>query len=213
MTDPVETRRVPKLERDEIAFLTATALVPFGALFDWGLAEGLLVPTAEQTTDVTVGGRYAIGLVLDEDEQPSGTLRVAERVRIPNGEFAVGQRVDGEAWRNDPEIGLFVIVGKRFVGLVPASEPHTLARGEAAQFRVSRVLPDGRITLTLRPVAHEAIEGDALRILAVLSAPNAPRMSDRSSPEEIRARFGLAKKAFKRAAGHLLKEGALEIDE
>jgi len=112
-------------------------------------------------------------------------------------------------------IGAFpraIIVDRTLVGLVPASEPHRLSRGEAARFRVSRILPDGRIDLTLRAPAHEEIVRDAERVLGVLSGPGAPQVNDRSSPEEIRQRFGLAKKAFKRAAGRLLKERTLEID-
>ena len=34
---------------------------------------------------------------------------------------------------------------------------------------------------------------------------------DRVSPEIIRREFGLSKNAFKRAVGHLLKEGKVEI--
>jgi len=49
-------------------------------------------------------------------------------------------------------------------------------------------------------------------ILAVLARPDAPRVGDRSDPEAIRELFGLSKKAFKRAVGHLLKHGAVTID-
>jgi predicted RNA-binding protein (virulence factor B family) len=38
-------------------------------------------------------------------------------------------------------------------------------------------------------------------------------VGDRSSTEEIRAVFGLSKKAFKRAVGGLLKERAVTIDD
>ena len=40
----------------------------------------------------------------------------------------------------------------------------------------------------------------------------APEVGDRSDPDAIRALFGLSKKAFKRAVGHLLKHGAVTID-
>ncbi len=98
------------------------------------------------------------------------------------------------------------------MGLLPEAEPQELARGEAGRFRVASVLPDGKITLSLRGHAHEEVEGDAQRILARLTRPGAPRVGDRSSPEEVRAAFGLSKKAFKRAAGRLLKQGAVSMD-
>ncbi len=55
-------------------------------------------------------------------------------------------------------------------------------------------------------------KGDASRILEVLSGADAPSIGDKASPDEIRDVFGLSKKAFKRAVGRLLKEGAVTID-
>jgi predicted RNA-binding protein (virulence factor B family) len=121
--------------------------------------------------------------------------------------------LEGEAWRNDPEIGLFVILQRSFVGLVPASEPHRLRRGEVGKFRVAHILADGKVVLSLRQHAYKELETDAATILAVLSRKDAPRVGDRSDPETIRELFGLSKKAFKRAVGKLLKERSVTLDE
>jgi predicted RNA-binding protein (virulence factor B family) len=211
---PLATRRVAKLELGQVAFLEVTALSSFGAFVDWGLPKELLVPFAEQTAEMRVGERYAIGLYLDSSGRLAGTMRVAEMVGRPDAQIAwePDEWVEGEAWRDDPEIGLFVIVEKELVGLVPRVEPHSLSRGQAARFRVSNVLPDGRIELSLRGYAHQELASDGKRILALLSRGEAPRIGDRSSPEEIRRLLGLSKKAFKRAAGRLLKEGAVSLD-
>jgi predicted RNA-binding protein (virulence factor B family) len=208
---PIATTRVPKVKLGEVAFLEVTAVTDFGAFVDWGLAKELLVPFAEQTMPLEVGARHPIGLYIDGTGRLAGTMRVTEMLRRKPA-FALDQWVMGEAWRNDPDIGLFVIVERAFVGVVPASEPHSLTRGQAARFRVSNLLPDGKMELSLRGYAHEEMEGDAQKILDVLSRPNAPRVGDRSSPDEIRRVFGLSKKAFKRAAGRLLKERAIDID-
>jgi predicted RNA-binding protein (virulence factor B family) len=140
-----------------------------------------------------------------------GTMRVSELL-AERGRFELDEWVDGESWRLEPEIGTFVIVERKFVGLVPASEPHGLSRGEAARFRVAHVQPDGKIELSLRGHAHEELEADAARILLALRRPNAPRVGDRSEPALVRAAFGMSKKAFKRAAGRLLKEGVAAFD-
>ena len=55
-------------------------------------------------------------------------------------------------------------------------------------------------------------DGDAARIREVLARPGTPHVGDYSDPEEIGRLFGLSKKAFKRAAGRLLKERVLTID-
>jgi predicted RNA-binding protein (virulence factor B family) len=77
--------------------------------------------------------------------------------------------------------------------------------------RITNILPDGKMELSLRAHAHELLEDDAEDVLAALKRPNAPRVGDRSSPDQIRDYFGLSKKAFKRAVGRLLKEGRVEI--
>lgn len=207
---PIATARAPKITLGQVAFLDVTDVAPFGAFVDWGLLKELLVPRAEQTREMRVGQRHPIGLYVDDSGRLAGTMRVSEMLHA-TGEFEQDEWVEGEAWRNEPGLGVFVIVERRFVGLVPEGEPHTLSRGQAARFRVSNVLPDGKIELSLRGHAHEEVEKDAQRILETLARANAPKVGDRSSPEEIRALFGLSKKAFKRAVGRLLKERAVVI--
>jgi uncharacterized protein len=209
---PIATTRRAKLELGEVAFLTVSALTGLGTFVDWGLPKELLVPFAEQTADVVVGDRYAIGLYRDSSGRFAGTMRVSEMLDRKPVEWTDDEWVDGEAWRQDPEIGLFVIVERSYVGLVPKEEPHALARGEGARFRVANVLPDGKLELSLRGHAHQELASDARRILADVSRPGAPAVRERSSPDEVRRRFGLSKKAFKRAVGRLLKEGAVTID-
>ncbi|MBX3206065.1 MAG: nucleic acid-binding protein [Labilithrix sp.] len=211
---PIATTRVAKLELGQVAFLEVTELTRFGAFVDWGMAKELLVPFAEQTADVRVGSRHAIGLYMDDSGRLAGTMRVSEMLRSGGDddvEWKEDEWVEGEAWRYDPEIGLFVIVERSFVGLVPRAEPHSLSRGEAARFRVTNVLPDGKIELSLRGHAHEELAGDAERILAKLSRPNPPKIGDKSSPDDIRDVFGISKKAFKRAVGRLLKERSVVV--
>ncbi len=209
---PLATLRTPALCLGEVTYLTATARHDrIGAFFDWGMPKDLLVPFAEQTADINVAARYPVGLIQDRAGRLVGTMRVSELLG-GIGKFAPGEWVQGEAWRNDPQIGLFVIVERAFVGLVPAYEPHQLSRGEKSRFRISSILPDGRIELSLRGLAHEEIDADTQKILAVLQRQGAPRFGDPSTPGELRALFGISRKAFKRAVGRLLKEQKVSID-
>jgi predicted RNA-binding protein (virulence factor B family) len=209
---PIATTRPVKLSLGEVCFLTVTATTDIGAFVDWGLGKELLVPFAQQAKQLSVGERQPIGLYLDKSGRLAGTMFVGEMLHVEPRVHAIDEWLAGEAWRNDPDIGLFVILERSFVGLVPASEPHNLARGESARFRVAKRLPDGKLVLSLRQHAFLEIEADAARILAVLGRADAPRVGDRSSPEAIRALFGLSKKAFKRAAGRLLVDRAVTID-
>ena len=210
---PAATARSPMLALGEVRFLDITAVTDIGAFADWGLGKELLIPFAQQSKELFVGERQPIGLYLDNTGRLAGTMFVNDLLAAVPDRVAIGDWIEGEAWRNDPEIGLFAILARSFVGLVPASEPHRLRRGDAAKFRVAHVLPDGKLVLSLRQHAYKELETDAATILAVLSRSGAPRVGDRSSPETIRELFGLSKKAFKRAIGRLLKERAVVIDE
>ena len=210
---PVATPRVPKLSLGQVAFLEVTSVTSIGAFVDWGLGKELLIPFAQQSKELYVGERQPIGLYLDKTARLAGTMFVTDLLAGRPRKVAFDDWLVGEAWRNDPDIGLFAILEKSFVGLVPASEPHRLGRGDTARFRVANILPDGKLVLSLRQHAYQEVEADAATILAVLSRAGAPRVSDRSSPETIRELFGLSKKAFKRAVGRLLKERTVSIDD
>jgi uncharacterized protein len=211
---PVSTLKRPRIALGTVAFLTVTARTAVGAFVDWGLGKELLVPFAEQTRELEVGERHPIGLYVDASGRLAGTMKVREFLHKTPPAFAAGTWVDGEAWRNesDSQVGLFVIIEHTHIGLVPYDEPHRLSRGEAASFRVTRLLPDGKVLLSLRALAHEERDGDAARILEALQSSTPPKVGDKSDPEEIRSLFGLSKKAFKRAVGGLLKQGKVSID-
>jgi predicted RNA-binding protein (virulence factor B family) len=159
-----------------------------------------------------VGEKYAIGLYRDRTDRLAGTMRVAEMLKAGRA-FAPDEWVPGVVWRHEPGLGLFVILEKRSLALVPEVEPHDLHVGDAASFRVVHVHADGKVEVSLRPRKEEAIDDDAERLFAVLTGSPAPEIGDASSPERIREVVGISKKAFKRAAGRLLKTGRVRIDE
>lgn len=208
---PLATTVEPKLELGEVAFLQVSALTAFGAFVDFGLPKDLLVPLSQQTVEMQVGARHPVGLYLDDRGRLTGTMRVTEMLSARSDGFEQDEWVEGEAWRKDPEIGVFVIVERRAVALLPLHEPHSLKRGDAARFRISNILPDGKMELSLRAHAHQQLQDDTTHVLELLRRPGAPAVGDKSSPEELLQRFGLSKKAFKRAVGRLLKEELVQI--
>ena len=157
---PVATVREPKVALGEVAFLTVTALAPFGAFIDWGLPKELLVPLGEQLRELHIGDRHPIGVYVDDTGRLAGTMRVSEMLN-ETAAFEAGEWVVGESWRKEPELGIFVIIEQKYVGMLPSDEPSSLTRGEAARFRVANVLPDSKVVLSLRAPAHEELENDA----------------------------------------------------
>jgi predicted RNA-binding protein (virulence factor B family) len=198
------------LSLGEVGFLEVTDIVPFGAFVDWGLPKELLVPLAEQTCEMKLGQSYAIGVIKDDQGRFTGTQRIAEMLQKPPP-HSVDDWIPGEAWRREAGLGVFVILEKKYLGLLPDSEPHSLKRGDKTQFRIAQLLPDGKIQLSLRRKAFEELDSDAERVFSRLSQAYF-RVSDDTSPEVIVARFGISKKAYKRAVGRLLKQGRVSLD-
>jgi predicted RNA-binding protein (virulence factor B family) len=208
---PIATTRTPHMMLGEVAIVTVADIAPFGAFVNWGLKKDLLIPLREQTRPLRIGDRCAVGLYIDDTGRLAGTMRVAEMLTV-GGDHGRDAWVEGVAWREEPGLGLFVILEKRYLALLPASEPHALRTGDAARFRVTHVHPDRKVEVSLRGLKHEELDGDAERLLELLLSPSPPKLGDDSSPEWIRKMLGISKKAFKRAAGRLLRTRRVSID-
>lgn len=216
MTDSVGALQasltVPHLVAGEVKFLEVTTETDHGVFVDWGLPKELLVPRKEQLVRMRVGQSYPIALTTDRQGRLMGTAHVAELLHKEPHEFVTGQWVTGEAWRNDPNIGLFAIVEGRWVGLVPKDEPHRQHRGQASKYRINQVLEDGKLELSLRGSGAEELPNDVELVLDTLTQNPTLRVGDDSTPDQIREVFGISKKAFKRVLGVLLKRGQIEFD-
>ena len=65
-----------------------------------------------------------------------------------------------------------------------------------------------------RQEAYLQINEDAENVLEIVEEfAGVLPFDDKASPEVIRREFGLSKNAFKRAVGHLLKEGKIQIKD
>ena len=80
--------------------------------------------------------------------------------------------------------------------------------------RVTRVKEDGKMDVSDRQEAYLQINEDAESVLGIIEEfAGVLPFDDKASPEVIRREFGLSKNAFKRAVGHLLKEGKIQIKD
>lgn len=83
--------------------------------------------------------------------------------------------------------------------------------GEMITARVIEVKEDGTLNASLKPLKHKRIKDDAESILNYLIERDGKMpFTDRSKPESIQKAFQMSKSAFKRALGHLMKEGKVE---
>jgi len=87
--------------------------------------------------------------------------------------------------------------------------------GEHVSGRVIGVRPDGVLNISLKPRAYEAIPDDAAMIYAYLKQRPGQEMpyTNKTPPEDIKQLFGISKAQFKRALGHLMKQGLIVQEE
>lgn len=206
------TAHKPKLVLGELAVLTVVEITTFGAFLDWGLEKDLLLPVKEQVGKVQKGETVLVGMFLNSSERLCATMRISDLLssRAP---YKENDRAKGIVYRINKDFGAFVAVDNKYQGLIPNKELYgNCAEGDEVQVRIKRVKEDGKLELSLREKAYTEIEGDAQKILDRLKANGGSlRLHDHSSPEQIKVQLQMSKKAFKRAVGRLLKEGAIVI--
>ena len=212
----IATRKEPKLSLHEVGFLTVRDTGAIGAFLDWGLDKDLLLPFREQPRGhrVQKGESVLCAVYIDRSGRLAATMNVYPYLR-QDSPYHEGDEVTGTAYETSDNFGLFVAVDERYSALIPKKElVRDIHAGETVKARVTRVRDDGRLDLSLRGKAWQTIEGDAERILSRMreSGGELP-FTDKADPELIRREMGMSKAQFKRAVGHLLKEGRIEIGE
>ena len=206
--------RVPKMKEGQIARMKVVNVSKDGAFLDVGAERGIFMPFAGMRGRPRIGERVWAKLYTDKSGRLAVTMEVEDEMRRaskPAEGVKVGDTVTGEIY-NYTDKGAFLFSRERFIVFIDNKEMKTRPRvGETVTARVTFLREDGRLNASLREVKEKALVTDSDAILALMRERHG-RMpySDATSPEIIRDKFGVSKAAFKRALGHLLKEGKIE---
>ena len=208
----IATTREPKLQVGETAVLTVKETGKIGAFLDMGLEKDVLLPFKEQTERVRPGQQCLVALYVDKSGRLAATMKVHPYLS-GDSPYEKDDRVSGMVYEVSPQIGAFVAVDGRYYGLIPAKEFFGNVRpGDTVQARVTKVRDDGKLDLSLNEKAHIQMNTDAETVMEALEARGGVLpFTDKADPEIIRQEFAMSKNAFKRAVGHLLKEGRVRI--
>ena len=212
----IATTNEPKLTIGKTAVLEVTDVGRIGAFLDWGLEKELLLPFKEQTERVEKGDRCLVSLYIDKSGRLCATMNVYEHLRT-DSPYKKDDKVTGRIYEISKNFGAFVAVDNCFSGLIPKKElfgDTELRIGDQVTARVVKVLEDGKLTLSVREKAYLQIQKDAEKIERLLdSYEGSLPFNDKAAPEVIAHETGMSKNEFKRAVGHLLKEGKIQITE
>ena len=211
---PIATTTKPLLTMGAIARLTVKEVTNIGAFLDWGLAKDLFLPFKEQTFRAQKGDSVLVTLYIDKSSRLCATAKVYNSLQS-NSPYQREDQVSGTVYEIIDAFGAYVAVDDRYSALIPNKELFTtLKPGEKVSARVTKVQPDGRLVLSIREKSYLQMDTDCSLIYdALIKAGGFLPYHDKTSPDLIKAKFGLSKNAFKRAIGHLQKEGKLLIEE
>ncbi len=210
----IATTRTPKIMLGDVNVLKVTDVGKIGAFMDWGLEKDVLLPFREQTRKVKKGENILCALYVDKSGRLAVTMNVYEFLRT-DSPYHKEDRVQGTVYESSDNFGMFVAVDDIFSALIPKKELYGDVRiGDTVTARVVEVKEDGKLTLSLREKAYLQINTDAEKIEEKMRE-NGGRLpfTDKASPELIKEEMHMSKNEFKRAVGHLLKEGKIEILE
>ena len=210
----IATLKSPKLKIGESATLKVIEVNDIGAFLDWGLEKDLLLPFKEQLGIVSEGDEVPVTLYVDKSDRLCATMKLYDQLSCESP-YRQTDRVRGVIYRINRELGCFVAVEGKYHGMIPTKEMYGIFRvGDTIDARVKKVHEDGKLELSVREAAYAEIEGDAQKIIDRLKQNGGMlKLNDNSSPEAIKSELNMSKKAFKRAVGRLLKEGAVKITD
>ena len=198
----------------EIALLTVKQVSKIGAFLEWGLEKDLFLPFKEQTTKLNVGDEVLVRAYIDKSSRICASMKIYKYLETDSG-YQKDDWVNARVYEISERFGAFCAVDDKYSALIPAKELtkeiHVLDTFEA---RVTGVLEDGRLNLALRDKAYATIDKDADYVMYLIRQYDGVLpFNDKVSPEIIKRECNMSKNQFKRAVGHLLKQGEIEIGE
>ena len=128
--------------------------------------------------------------------------------------YTTGDPIEMTILRKTP-LGYLVQIDEETTGLLFQSDVFSPVRiGEVIDGYIKNIREDGKIDVSQRPQGfRNTIDEDCDTLIDALKAEQVLYFSDSSSPEAIKKRFNMSKKAFKKAVGFLYKRRVIVLQK
>ena len=210
--------KLPKMREGQIAYVKVLSVTRDGGFVDIGAERGVFLPYSEMRGHVNPDQMVWVKLYRDKTGRPAVSMRVEEEMQKaakPANEVKLGTKVTGTIYNILPE-GFFLITKERYIAFLHRSEVPggRLDFGQEITARVAFVREDGRLNVSMREQKETALVTDAETIYAYMVQRRGHMPYGDDTPAEIiKQKFDLSKSAFKRALGHLMKEGKIRQED
>ena len=213
----VATTETPKITVGKCAYLKVVDKNIHGAFLDWGITgKDLFLPNRNQQGGVLVGSYKAVYLYVDNiTNRCVATSKL--KTYVNNDDIVtLSPRQKVEALIvSESEIGYRAIVENRHWGMIYKNQIFREVKlGDRVEAYVSRVTEDNRVDLSLQQKGFAQVK-DSAEVLydAIVAAGGSLRITDNSSPDEIRDALNMSKKLFKRSLGVLMSHNRVECGD
>jgi len=211
----VATTLTPKARVGECAYLKVVSTGKFGAFMDWGLAKDLLVPFSEQHKPMEKGYSYTVFLFIDEEsERIAASTKLEQHLSLDASHFKPSQPVELLIYGKS-DLGFKAVIDGTHLGQLFENELfQRLHFGQAVKGYIRQVREDGKIDLMLQLPSQLTRDtlSDAI-VEHLRQQDGVSTLTDKSSPDEIYAIFGVSKKSYKKALGQLYKNQQILIEK
>lgn len=200
---------------DSFAFLEAKQVNDIGAFLDWGMDKDLLVPYREQHNKMEPGRSYVVFVYVDEEtNRLVASAKLNKFIERDDIDLQDGDIVDLLIY-SETDLGFNAIVNNIYSGLIYKNEIYEAIRvGDTMKGYVKTIREDNKIDLSLQKSGFELVDDVKWRILNMMKQNGGfLSLTDNSSPEEIKSKLQISKKAFKKAVGALYKERLVKLTD
>ena len=177
--------------------------------------KDLFCPFREQKRHMEIGQSYIVYVYMDDE-----SYRIVASAKIEHffsdriAEYNQGDEVDLLVWQKT-DLGFKVIIDNQYPGL--AYEDQIFKRiftGDRMKGYIQNVREDGKIDVTLHQMGRKQTEDFSELLLEYLKNNNGfCDLGDKSDAEDIKRRFQVSKKTYKKAIGDLYKKRLIVIEE
>jgi len=210
----IATTIEPFIVLNEFALLEVADVSGVGAFMDIGLEKQLFVPFAEQKYKMVVGETHVVCMKLDEEtDRLYGSSKLSRHTQNVELEVAVGDKVEALIF-NVSDLGYNAIINDQHIGLLFKNEVFkSLEVGQRCDAYVKKIREKNKIDLSLQPIGYQKFNEPNSKAIyeALVANGGVLHLGDKSPAEEIYERFGISKKAFKRALGDLYKQRRVSL--
>ena len=210
--------KLPKMREGQLGYVKVISVTRDGGFVDIGAERGVFLPYSQMRGHVSPNQLVWVKLYRDKSGRPAVTMRVEEdmqKASKPAEGLKVGDNVTGTVY-NILQEGFFIFTTQRFIAFIHRSEVPggRLDFGQEVTCRVTYLREDGRINCSMRLQKENALVADAEEIYSFLEKRGGKMPYSDSTPLEIiKQKFGISKAAFKRALGHLMKQGKIRQED